>query len=97
MKSCQGLKKRDNLRALVPPRTGIGAMLPDRRILAGSETRVTLSGTGLKVSMLTSMICLMVAASAARTQVRLSPYLPGQPRASVRLYHAPKLLGAEGG
>lgn len=63
-------------------------MLPLNLRAAGFVTKVTLSATGLKIKEFTSMIRLTSVALAARTQVRLLPYVPGQPSDAVRLFHA---------
>jgi len=63
-------------------------MLPLSLCAAGLWTKVTLSATGLKISELTSMILLISVAFAARTQVTLLLYVPGQLSEAVRLFHA---------
>ena len=63
-------------------------MLPLSLRAAGFATSVALSVTGLKIKELTSTIRLTSVAFAARTQVRLLPYVPGQPSDAVRLFQA---------
>lgn len=83
--------------AFVPPRTGMRAMLPERRRCAGSLTNVTLSTTGAEMSVLVLMMVWMVLAFAARTQVRLLACAPGQPSWVVTLFQAmvPSAFGTE--
>ena len=59
--------------ALVPPKTGIWAMLPLSLCCAGFETRVTLSATGLNSRICSSMMVRIVLAFAALTQVKFDP------------------------